>query len=118
MTDEHSHHYGQVIGWQFGTDIIFNETSGFIVHEIKLTGLTGRVALDVEPIIYTSHSLDGVTFSAERPKAVGERYDRVRKIIWHRLGETNYQRIQMFRGTSDAHIGIARIDAVFEALTY
>lgn len=118
MTDAHSHHYGEVIGWQFGTDIIFNDTNGFIVHEIKLTGLTGRVDPDIEPMIYTSHSQDGVDFTQERPKSVGARYDKRKKIIWHRLGETNYQRIQRFRGTSEAHIGVARLDAAIEGLAY
>jgi len=111
-----STHWGETIGWEFMTKIIYNESRGAIVHELELVTLPGRVALGAEPVIWTSFSLDGETWSMEYPIDAGKRGERDKRLIWHRQGMFRNWRIQRFRGTSDAHIGIARLEAQIEGL--
>ena len=63
-----------------------------------------------------SYSLDGVTFSQEFPLPVGKFGDRDTRIAWLQAGSMRNWRIQRFRGTSDAHMSIARLEATMEAL--
>ena len=118
MVDDISHHYGEVIGWDFGTLIIYNEAKGALFHEIKLVGLTGRAALGDDPHIMTRHSDDGVHWSEYRRKSVGKRGDRSRDITWYRQGRMRETRLQEFSGTSDAHISVSRLDMVIEGLAH
>lgn len=111
-----STHYGQVIGWDFGTTIVYNESRGAIFHELELVGLPGRVAFGANPVIWTSYSLDGETFSQEHPVYVGKQGQRDKRIVWRRQGKMENYRIQKFRGTSDSHMSIARLEARLEPL--
>lgn len=111
-----STHYGQTIGWDFGTQILYNEGNGAIVHELELVCLSGRVALGADPVIWTQYSLDGETWSQERPARVGKQGERNKRIAWRTQGKMNHWRVQRFRGTSDAHLSIARLEAQIEPL--
>lgn len=111
-----STHYGQTIGWDFGTMVLYNEGRGAIVHELELVALPGRVAFGADPVIWTSYSLDGETWSQERPMAAGRQGERLKRIAWRKQGRMSNYRMQRFRGTSDAHISIARLEAEFEPL--
>jgi hypothetical protein len=111
-----STHYGQVIGWEFGTTIVYNGGSGAIFHELELVALPGRVSIGAEPIIWTSYSEDGETWSQERTARAGRQGQRSKRIVWLGLGAMDAWRIQRFRGTSDAHIAFARLEAQLEAL--
>jgi len=111
-----STHYGAVIGWEFGTRIIYNESRGAVFHELELIALSGRVPLGADPVIWTSHSIDGETWSSERPCKVGRQGDRTCRITWLRQGYMPAWRIQKFRGTSDAHLSFARLEAQLEPL--
>lgn len=111
-----STHYGQVIGWEFGTSIIYNEGRGAIFHELELVGLPGRVPLGADPVIWTSHSLDGETWSQERAISAGRQGQRRKRLVWLGQGSMEQWRIQRFRGTSDAHLAVARLEAQLEAL--
>jgi hypothetical protein len=116
FVDTASEHYGQTIGWDFGTMVLYNETRGAIVNELELVALPGRVALGANPVIWTSYSLDGETWSQERATPAGRQGQRLQRIAWRRLGKMRNYRMQRFRGTSDAHVSIARLEAELEAL--
>lgn len=116
FVDNISSHYGEVIGWDFGTIIIYNGGFGAILHRLELVSLTGRSAFGDESTIWMSYSLDGVTFSQEFPLPVGTFGNRDSRIAWLQAGMMNNWRIQKFRGTSDAHMSIARLEATMEAL--
>lgn len=116
LTSEISSHYGAVNGWEFGTQIIYNGGKGAIFHELELVCLTGRVAIGTDPTIWTSYTLDGVTWSQERPRTAGKIGERLKRISWMQQGMMRHWRSQSFRGTSDSHISIARLEANVEAL--
>lgn len=111
-----STHYGDTVGWDFGTLCLYNESRGAIVHELELVGLPGRVALGAAPVIWTSYSLDGETWSQERAIRAGGQGNRTKRLIWTGQGPMNNVRMQRFRGTSDAHIAFARLEARIEPL--
>lgn len=108
--------YGDMTRWEFGTTIIFNEGKGAVFHELELICLTGRVALGIDPTISTAYSLDGETWSDEKFVHVGTIGNRAKRIAWRRLGKMRNWRIQRFKGNSDAHISIARLEAQLEPL--
>lgn len=116
LVDTVSTHYGNVVGWEFGTQIIYAEGNGAIVHDLELVCLPGRVPLGADPVIWTSYSTDGETWSMERPTAAGKQGQRNKRIAWRKQGKMNNWRIQKFRGTSDAHLSIARLEASIEPL--
>jgi hypothetical protein len=116
LDDTLSTHYGQVIGWEFGTTIIYNEGRGAIFHQLELVALPGRVPLGAEPVIWTSYSVDGETWSQERAVRAGGQGQRTKRLVWLGQGSMQHWRIQKFRGTSDAHLSVARLEAQLESL--
>ena len=116
MTADVSTHYGEVTGWEFGTQIIYNASRGAIVHELELVALPGRVEFGKDPVIWTSYSVDGQTWSQEKPTPAGKQGERLKRIAWRRQGSFRNYRFQRFRGTSDAHIALARLEAQIEPL--
>lgn len=114
LTDETSTHYGAENGWEFSTAIVYNESRGAVFHSLELVSLTGRISGD--PVVWASYSLDGMSWSTEIPKAAGKYGERNRRIAWLQNGFMRDWRIQKFRGTSDAHIAIARLEAQLEPL--
>ena len=116
LVSDVSTHYGNVNGWDFGTLVLYNDGNGAIVHELELVCLTGRVALNTEPVIWTQYSLDGQTWSEERRARAGRQGQRAQRICWRNQGKMQHWRIQRFRGTSDAHLSIARLEAQIEPL--
>lgn len=111
-----SSHYDDVIGWEFGTQILYNNSMGAIIHQLELVSLTGRVKLGKNPTISTQYSLDGTTWSNERFIKIGSIGDRTKRIVWFGQGIMRNFRIQRFKGTSDAFMSIARLEAKLEAL--
>ena len=116
-TDDVSSHYGLVNGWEFGTMIIYNQMNGAIFHELELCILSGRVLPNTNPTVWTAYSTDGETWSQERPKRAGVQGNRTVRLNWLQQGNMRNWRIQKFRGTSDAHIAVARLEARIEPLT-
>jgi len=116
FTNEVSSHYGSLNGWDFGTVIIYNEGRGAIFHELELVCLTGRVALGADPTIWTSYTIDGETWGQERPRSAGKQGERLKRLNWLQQGFMRHWRAQRFRGTSDAHLAIARLEARVEGL--
>lgn len=116
LTSSISSHYGQVNGWEFGTMVLYNDGNGAIIHELELVCLTGRIALGDDPVVWTQYSLDGVEWSMERSTRAGRQGQRVKRICWRNQGKMQHWRIQRFRGTSQAHLSIARLEGQIEAL--
>lgn len=117
LTDKVMTHYGDGVSWEFGTTIIYNEGKGAIFHELELVALPGRVALGDDPVVWTSFSIDGMTYSQERMKRIGKVGERNKRIMWLQNGSMGQWRIQKFRGNSDAFMSIARLEATLEALS-
>lgn len=113
-----SSHYAQSIGWDFGTTVLYNEGRGCIIHELELVCLPGRVALGANPIVYTSYSTDGETWSQEKACAAGKKGDRTKRIHWLGQGMFHNWRIQRFRGASDCFASFSRLEARVEPLNF
>ena len=111
-----SSHWGAKVRWEFGTVIIYNGGAGAIFHQLELVALTGRVALGTSPVISTSYSLDGQTWSQDKFKGVGTQGDRSQRLLWLHQGKMRNWRIQRFRGDSDAFMTFARLEAQLEPL--
>lgn len=116
LSNSTSTHYGEKVGWSFDTAIIYNEGRGVIMHELELVALPGRVPSGDDPVIWTSYSVDGETWSVERPFNCGRQGQRNKRISWLQQGFFRNWRIQKFRGTSDSHMSIARLEAKLEAM--
>ncbi len=116
LDDTLSSHFGDVIEWEFGTSIVYNQSNGAIFHELELVSLSGRVPLGVDPTIWTQYSLDGVTWSNLRPIKAGKQGERNKRLVWLQQGHMRNWRIQRFRGTSDTHLSFARLEVQIEAL--
>jgi hypothetical protein len=117
FTNTLSSHNDIEIGWDFGTTIAYNEGNGAIFHELELVALTGRSILGDNPTIWTSYSLDGEIWSIEKPISAGKQGQRDKRLAWLQQGNMKNWRIQRFRGTSKAHISIARLEARIESLS-
>jgi len=115
--DTISSHYGNVNGWEFGTSIVYNESKGAIFYELELVSLTGRVEIGKNPMIYTQYSTDGLVWSNEKFTTAGKQGNRDKRIVWFNQGNMSSIRMQRFRGTSEAHISIARLEARIEPLS-
>jgi hypothetical protein len=111
-------HWGEIVYWEFGTTIVYAEGNGAIFNELELVSLTGRVALGSDPIISTSYSVDGMSYSQERPLRVGTTGNTTKRLAWFQQGHMRNWRIQRFRGTSQAHLSFARLEAQIEPLAY
>ena len=116
LTNSTAEHFGEVTGWQFGTLIVYAEGNDAIIHELELVALAGRVASGADPVIWTQYSVDGETWSQERSTRAGRAGQRMQRICWRTQGTIHNQRMQRFRGTSDAFLSIARLQASLEAL--
>ena len=111
------HHWGQQVRWEFGTLLVYNESNGAIFNELELVSLTGSVALNKNPQISTSYSVDGKAYSQERSISVGT-IGSNKRLVWFQQGHMRNWRIQRFRGDSDAHVSFIRLEAQIEPLAF
>lgn len=116
LVDNISSHYGDTIGWDFGTMILYNESRGAIFHELELVALTGRVQPGDNPTVWTSYTLDGLVWSQEKSRSAGKHGETMKRLTWMQQGFMRSWRCQKFRGTSETHLSIARIEARIEPL--
>lgn len=116
LTQSKGSHYGQAVRWEFGTIINWSETGGAVIHELELIGLTGRVAFGADPQISASYTHDGLTWSQDRSIKVGKMGERAKRMVWLQQGAFINWRAYRFRGTSDAFISVARLEAKAEPL--
>lgn len=108
--------YGEMIDWEFAVPALYNDGNPAIIHELELVALSGRVALGADPVIWTSHTTDGANWSVERSVRAGKIGNTTKRIIWLAQGSVRNWRVQRFRGTSDATLAFARLDARVEPL--
>jgi len=118
LVDDISTHWGQTVGWNFQTQIVYNESRGVVVHDLELVALTGRVALGADPRISTSYSQDGITYSQQKFIRAGKIGDRSKRLVWMQQGSFRNWRLQRFSGTSDAFLSFARLEARLEPLAW
>jgi Phage stabilisation protein len=118
LVENISTHWGQPVAWEFSTSIIYNEGRGALIHELELVALTGRVALGADPRIYTQYTIDGVTWSKPNWISAGQIGNRAKRLMWLQQGNMRHWRAQRFRGTSDAFLSFARLEARIEALNF
>lgn len=116
LDDRISSHYGEKIGWEFSTQIVYNEGMGASFHSLELVGTTGRIEHGVAPMISTQYSLDGFTWSQEKSISAGKTGEYNKRLVWFLQGSMRQWRIQKFKGTSDAMISISRLEAKLEPL--
>lgn len=116
LSKETGDHWGELVGWEFNTMILYNEARGAIFHELELIGLPGRAALGVDSTLWTQYSLDGETWSQPKSRKVGKQGARKTRLNWLSQGAMRNWRIQRFFGTSDARLSVARLEARLEAL--
>lgn len=119
FSDQISTHYGENVGWEFNTTILYNEGRGAIINSLELVALTGRQAIvpySDDVTISTQYSLDGRTWSTERPISIGRNGDAQKRLVWFSQGHMRNWRIQKFKGTSEAFISISRLEANIEPL--
>lgn len=112
-----STHYGEQIGWDFSTSALYSDGAGAIINQLELVALPGRVNMTANPVIWTSYSLDGVTFSTEMPISTGTLGQYDKRLVWRRQGFFKNWRIQRFRGTSDSHLSVSRLELTAEPLS-
>jgi hypothetical protein len=113
-----SSHWGEIVSWEFGTMIMYNEGNGAIFNELELVCLTGRVALGINPRISTSYSIDGRSWSQDKFVTVGTIGSTRKRIAWFQQGHMRNWRIQRFKGDSQAHLSFVRLEAQLEPLAY
>lgn len=116
LTDTLSSHWGQLNGWEFATIIMYNESRGLLFHELELVALTGNSIFGADPSIWTSYTEDGLTWSQERVCKAGLTGVRWKRLSWLQQGRMRQWRAQKFRGTSDAQLAVARLEARVEPL--
>ena len=109
--------WGDKARWEFSCPIVYNESRGAIFQEMELVSLTGRVTVGKNPQITTSYSLDGVTWSQDQTISIGTTGDRLKRLVWWRQGFMRDRRVQRFRGDSDSHISVLRLEARLEPLS-
>jgi hypothetical protein len=110
-------HFGEKVPWEFGTQIIYNESKGALIHSLELVAITGRANSTDEAVISTAYSKDGRLWSQEKYIEIGVFGSRLKRLLWRRQGSLSNMRIQRFRGDSNAYIAIARLEAEIEPLS-
>ena len=116
LSDSLSSHWGELNGWEFSTIILYNESKGLVFHELELVALTGNTIFGADPSIWTSYTEDGLTWSQERVCKAGLTGVRGKRLSWLQQGRMRQWRAQKFRGTSDAQLSVARLEARVEPL--
>lgn len=116
LRTDFSYHYGSEIGWEFGTMVAYADGNDAIILELELVCLPGRVLPGQDPTVWTSYSLDGETWSQERPKQLGKQGQRNKRVAWRNQGTLRNYRMQKFRGTSQGHVPMVRLEMAIEPL--
>jgi len=118
LTNTVASHWGEDVSCEFGTQILYNEGRGAIIHELELVGLSGRAVIDEDPTIWTSYSTDGETWSTEKPIKAGKQGQRNKRLVWLQQGTIDHWRIQRFRCLSDSMLSVSRLEARLEPLAW
>lgn len=108
--------YGQDVGWQFDTVLLYNESKGAIIHSLELVGVPGAAALGTDPIVFLSWTKDGVTWSDERLISIGRQGQRGKRIAFRpKVRFQNFMGLR-YRGANAAIVSFMRLEAALEPL--
>lgn len=116
LTSSVMSHYNNLVRWEFSTLILYADGKGAIFHTLDLEGLTGRVALNANPIIATSYSTDGLKWSQDKVITMGKIGDSDKRLQWRGMGKMATTRIQRFRGDSNGYGSFGALVAEIEPL--
>jgi hypothetical protein len=118
LTGDVGTHWGATVGWEIVTPIVYNESRGAIMHDLELVGLPGHAALGADPVVSLEYSSDGVTWSQPKYISAGAPGARGKRMLWLQQSRMANWRAYRFRGTSDARLSVARLEARVEALAF
>jgi hypothetical protein len=116
LSDKLMEHWGEPVAWEFSVPVLYNDGNPVILHELELVALSGRVELGDDPVIWTSRSADGYGWGAERSVKAGKIGDSLKRLVWLGQGMVSNWCVQRFRGTGDARLAFARLEARVEPL--
>lgn len=109
-------HFGEIAGWRFDTALLFNDNGRGLVSSAELSGLPGRAPIGVDPRVFFSYTLDGVTWSQEYVISTGGAGQRAKRMQWRRPFRFDRWAGMRFRGADGGMAGFARLDIDVEAL--
>lgn len=110
--------YGEAPPWKFETPLIYNDGAAAIVNSIELAGTFGRAPLGVDPRVFMSYTVDGLTWSQERSVSLGVTGQSSKRPAWHQGGVLRNWRGYRFRGLANTPFSIARLQADIEPLVW
>lgn len=110
--------YGDVVGYQFDTQIIYNASKGVIVNQIEIVGLFGRAAIGEDPRIFVSWTNDGETWSDERILRIGKHGERDIRPQIRQGGRFGNWRAYRIRAANSSLASYSRLEADLEPLNY
>lgn len=107
-------HYGEPVGWQFDTTLLYNEARRGILGDIEMIGTPGRG--DADSRIFFSYTKDGEVWSQEYATSAGRLGQHRKRIMW-RMGIRMETYLGLrFRGVDGSLMAIARLEAGVEPL--
>ena len=116
-SDAVASHFGETVEWEVQTAMLYNNSTGAVIHRLELVGITGNNT-GPDNTLYTSYSVDGVNWSAEVSISAGTSGNYAKRLVWFKQGIWRNFRIQKVRGTSDVMLSIAALDASIEPLVF
>ena len=108
--------FGETVGWQCDTVFLYNESRYFIVHEVELVGLPGRMPLGEDARVFMSTTQDGQTYGNERAVSAGTQGQRRKRVVWRPNRKAANYLSMRFRGADTAMTAWARLEARIEPL--
>jgi hypothetical protein len=116
LVKDDSKHWGVDVRWEFSTPMLRSGGKGAIMHSLELVALTGSVPTGTDPMISTSYSVDGRTWSQSKAIKSGQRGDGTKRLVWWQQGMWRHWRIQRFQGDSGSRLSALQIEAQVEPL--
>jgi hypothetical protein len=117
LDDTTSLRWGNIVGWQFDTVLIWGEGKGGLVKVVELFGLPGRAPFGVDPTCALSWTFDGQTWSQERFISMGGFGERRRRVQWRpKFRFANYVGLR-FRSANASIATWAALTAEIEPLS-
>lgn len=110
--------YGDVVGYQFDTQIVYNGSKGVIANQIEIVGLFGRAESGEDPYIFVSWTNDGETWSDERRLSIGRKGNRGIRPQIRQSGRFGNWRAYRIRAANSAVASYSRLEADLEPLNY
>lgn len=108
---------GDPVPWQFDTPFAHADGQAYILGQVELVGLPGRMPFDEEATCFFSYSTDGETWSRERMIRVGVSGSRRKRMLWRpNVRIPNYATLR-FRGFDRSMPGFTKIECDVEPLS-